>query len=95
MTQLRSMDWDKMLHRWCQLSPMPEVNLLIRVVADAIVSEPDEAVKEGREPFVGGFFGHGFSNYCAALQLNPHFILEQIALANASDVVMPGTGGKR
>lgn len=89
MSQLRVMDWEKVLHRWVELEPMPEVNLLIRVLAEAIAGEPDEAIRQGREPFVGGFFSGGFQNYCAALQLNPKFVLEQIAVANASDVVVP------
>lgn len=96
MTQLGVLTWEKLLHRWSQVEPSPEVCLIVRVLADAIATEPDEASRQGRDPFVGGFFGNGgFEHYCAAIRLNAQFVWEQIHVANASRVHVHRQGDAR
>lgn len=78
--------WRRLLGRWCPLDESPEVRLILWLLASAITEEPELAHKGGRKPYEGGFFGGGFQAYCAAVQLDGQFVIEQINRACASPV---------
>lgn len=86
MTVLACITWRRMLEQWCPYEPTPEVRLVCWLLATAITDEPGEALDQGRQPFVGGFFAGGFQAWCSLVRLNPQFVMEQIARANASKV---------
>ena len=86
MAQLPLPTWRRLLQQWCPYEPIPEVRLVVWFLATSIVDEPAEARQQDRMPYCGGFFGGGFQAWCSLLRLNPQFVLEQIARANASKV---------
>jgi len=76
--KLNETAWQKLIIRWSELKPTPEVKLIAAIIAKAIIDERKRSLPH----FVGGFWDTNFLRYSKIIGINPQFLIEQINRAN-------------